>query len=83
MNAAEQVKMQRAEMLKNKYAHLLVEASEAIRRKGVYEYECPNDCDASANNVSDYFKNEGFNVKRVLWKPWRSDSFTKIVEVQV
>lgn len=82
MNLAEQLRNERKTLLKNKYNELLPQICAGIRRNGVYDYECPNDCDATANNLTEFLRNEGFTVKRVLWKPWHPGSYTKRLEIR-
>ncbi len=81
-NLAEQLRNERRVSLKEKYSKYLGEICEEIRKKGLAEFECPNDCDVTADNMTEFLKNEGFTVKRILWKPWHPRSFTKCLEIR-
>ncbi len=82
MNLAEQLRNERKTILKEKYSDLLPKICTDIRRNGVSYYDCPNDCDSTANNLTEFLKNEGFSVKRILWKPWHPSSYTKRLEIR-
>ena len=81
-NLAEMLRNERKESLKEKYEELLGKICSDIRKKGVSEYWCPNDCDTTANNLTEFLINEGFSVERVLFKPWIPGSYTKYLLIR-
>lgn len=81
-NLAQQLKKEREGSLKEKYAGYLNDICDQIRKNGVAIVYMPNDCDTTANNLSEFLGNEGFSVKRIMYKPWHPGSFTKYIEVR-
>lgn len=81
-NLAEQLRNERKNTLKEKYAEYLNDICDQIRKNGVAIVYMPNDCDKTANNLSEFLRNEGFSVKRIMYKPWHPGSFTKYIEVR-
>lgn len=82
-NLAAQLRKERESSLKEKYSNYLEDICNDIRKKGVSEFMCPNDCDATANNLSEFLKNKGFSVTRIMWKPWHPGSYTKMLVIRV
>lgn len=79
----ENLKRERAAIVREKYADKLPMICDKIRKNGVYYYRCPNDCDQTANGMVDFLRAEGFNVKRIMWHPGNPSSYTKELEVTI
>lgn len=82
-NLAEQLRNERNLSLREECSKHLNKICEEIRKKGVAIFRCPDDNDVTANGMTDFLKNEGFIVKRILWKPWHPYSYTKELEIRV
>ena len=80
-NLAEMLRNERKESLKGQFDEILGRICDDIRKKGESIYYCPNDSDKTANNLTEFLRNEGFTVKRVLFKPWHPGSYTKYLEI--